>query len=102
MAKNQKVRGLKITVGDKSLDTFDLGEVPSDKERMFALLSAMPIVYQKGTIAQIKGEELTYTFQAERTFAFHGMLDHEFIVTIPVSLGTLKSLGFIKKLKSKP
>lgn len=100
MAKNQKVRGIKITVGDKSLGTFDLGKIPSDKERMYALLSAMPIVYQKGTIAEIKGEELTYTFRAERTFAFHGILDHLFIVTIPVSLGTLKSLGFIQKLKS--
>lgn len=98
----QKVRGIKIMVGDKTLGTYDLGEVPSDKERMFTMLSVMPIVYQKGTIAQIKGEELTHTFQAEQTFAFHGMLDHKFIVTIPVSLETLRGLGFIKKPKTKP
>lgn len=91
-----------MTIGDKSLGTFHVGEVPSEKKRMFALLSAMPIVYQKGTIAQIKGEELTYTFQAEETFAFHGMLDRKFIVTIPISLETLKGLGIIKKLKNKP
>lgn len=99
MSKKQKVRGIKITVGDKTIGTFPVGEVPSERERMFAALSVTPMVCQKGQITEIKVDSLSYRFQATQTFAYHGMLDNQFVVTIPVSFETLRGLGFVKKLK---
>lgn len=98
---SKKIDTIRIKIGDRDLGVLKLGKV-SDKQlaEMFwnAVLSNV-IVYHKGVTAQISFGDYTVRFKVKKPFVFHGVKDGRVYVTVPVTLDTLKGLGFISKKK---
>lgn len=94
------VKKVEITIDGKTIGTVDvLKPSPLNKERMLllAILTNEPLVYTKGETALLRlGKE----FKVKKAFAVHGFKDNQLFVTIPVTLDTLKGLGFIGKARS--
>jgi len=105
---SEKIDKIHIKIGDRDLGVIKVGKGLglSDKQlaEMFwnAVLSNV-IVYHKGVTAQITvstlGGEYHVRFKVKQPFVFHGFKNNKVYVTIPVTLDTLKGLGFISKKK---
>lgn len=58
------------------------------------------IFYEPGESAQIRvGENFMRRFKVKKPFKVHGYRDGKVVVTLPLTLETLKGLGFISSLK---
>ena len=93
---------ISIKVNNKNLGTVDLTKGLSAKEAEIltwqAILAGEPIIYLKGMAASIRiAKDIETRFNVKKTFALQGYSDGKIIVTIPVTLDTLKGLGFITK-----
>lgn len=93
---------ISIKVNDKDLGTVDLAKGLSEKEAEIltwqAILASEPIIYLKDMAALIEiAKGVKTRFNVKKAFAFHGYRDYKIFVTIPVTLDTLKGLGFITK-----
>jgi len=92
---------IKVKVGDKNLGEIDIAKGLSEKEAekmiIEAILAGEPIIYTKGMTATINFRDYSQSFKVKKTFAFHGFKETRIFVTIPVTLDTLKGLGFITK-----
>lgn len=99
----KKIKRISVKIGDKPLGSIEIDKTSKeelDKMKWMAILNAQPIVYSKGVIAQISSPSgFTQRFTVKEPFAFHGWTEHRVLVTIPVTLDTLKGLGFISKVK---
>ena len=93
---------ISIKVNNKNLGTVDLTKGLSEKEAEIltwnAMLAGEPIIYLKGMAASIEiAKDFELKFNVKKTFALHGYRDYKIFVTIPVTLDTLKGLGFLTK-----
>lgn len=68
------------------------------KEKWFYIQDG--IFYNPGQTAEIKtADGLSTRFRIKKAFTVHGFLEHKIVVTLPLTLETLKGLGFISSLK---
>jgi hypothetical protein len=92
---------IKINVGDKLVGEVELGKGLSDEEaeKMIwrAILAAEPPIYTKGMTVTIQFGDYRPTFKVKKMLVLHGVRGTNVLVTIPVTLDTLKGLGFITK-----
>ena len=93
---------ISIKVNNKNLGTVDPTKGLSEKEVEIltwnAMLAREPIIYLKGMAASIGiAKNIAMKFTVKKTFALQGYRDNKIIVAIPVTLDTLKGLGFITK-----
>ena len=98
----EKIDKISIVIGDKKLAAIDLekGFSENEQEELIwnAILSTV-ILYKKGQIAQINFGDYKKRFRVKKSFVFHGFKSNKVIVTIPVTLDTMKGLGFIGSIK---
>jgi len=96
-----RIKKIEISVNGKTIGT--IGSQSSlNEERMLllAVLANEPLVYIKGQTASLKlGKDYSQTFKVKKSFAVHGFKDGQLIVTIPVTVDTLRGLGFVGKEK---
>ena len=99
----ERIKKIELKIGDKSLGCLEVDKTSSaelEKMKWMAILHSEPKIYSKGVIAAINvGKDYKETFKVKKTFALHGFAENRVYVTIPVTLETLKGLGFISKKK---
>lgn len=71
----------------------------NEEEKLINFLTES-ILYEKGQTCTLRiAEGITRTFKVEKPFKLHGFHKGQIVVTVPLTLETLKGLGFISKLK---
>jgi len=99
------IKKIRVKVGDKEIGSIDMAEGLSEAQQEELLWNAIlstVIVYRKGQTAEISlGGAYKRKFIVKESFVFHGFRENKVLVTIPITLDTLKGLGFIKSLKGR-
>jgi hypothetical protein len=97
------VKKVEVCVGGKTIGTINVRKPgPLNQERMLllAILTNEPLVYTKGETASIRlGKNYSKMFKVKKAFAVHGFKDNQLFVTIPITIDTLRGLGFVGKEK---
>lgn len=97
------IKKVEVCVGGKTIGTVDVQKPsPLNEERMLllAILANEPLVYTKGQTASLRlGKDYSKTFKVNKSFAVHGFKDNQLFVTIPITIDTLRGLGFVGKEK---
>lgn len=97
---SKKIEKIHVKIGDRDLGVIKVGKGLSDRqlaEMFWGSILSTEVIYHKGVTAQLSFDGYTVRFKVKKPFVFHGFKDDKVYVTIPVTLDTLKGLGFISK-----
>jgi len=86
-----------LKIGNKDLDLKEGLTKRQETELIWDAILSTVILYHEGDTAEIIFKEYSRRFKVKEPFVFHGFKNGKVYVTIPVTLETLRGLGFITK-----
>jgi len=91
------IEKIHLKIGNKDLDLKEGLTKRQETEVVWDAILSTVILYHEGDAAEITFKEYSRRFKVKEPFVFHGFKDGKVYVTIPVTLETLRGLGFISK-----
>jgi hypothetical protein len=94
-----KIKKVEVYIGEKTIGMIDVSK--DERALLLTILTNVdPLIYTKGQTASLRiNKSYSKEFKVKKSFAVHGFREGQLFVTIPVSIETLRGLGFVGKVK---